>query len=70
MILQNSFMIPDRARSCVSPSGGLFLIGGYLPQIKVFLKNTFIYDEYRSQLVALSNMNDSRADFAISCFKE
>ena len=65
MAVSNSYMIPDRGRSVVTPDGNLYMVGGYLPTIKSFLGNTFTLDEHRSQLVALQSMHRARADHAL-----
>ena len=63
--ITNTFPVPERGRSVVAPDGNLYLIGGYMPLIKSFLKNTFTLDEHRSQLVALQTMDEARADHAL-----
>ena len=47
----------------------MYLVGGYMPQIKSYLKNTFTLDEHRSILVALQNMTTARSDHALIYFK-
>jgi len=56
ILLQNLFPVPEKTRCIVSPDGVCYQIGGYLPAINHFSKNTFVLDEHRSQYVALQNM--------------
>ncbi len=51
VLLQNSFNIPERSRNLVTPKGLMYLIGGYVPLIEHFSRNTFVLDEHRSILV-------------------
>ena len=57
--------MPEKGRSVVSPEGALFHVGGYMTGLNLFLKNTFIFDEHRSQLVVKRPMHEERADHAI-----
>jgi hypothetical protein len=70
ILIQNTFPIADQSRCLVTPNGAMFLIGGYLPPLKSYIKNTFTLDEHRSLLVALQNMNTGRADHALIYFKD
>lgn len=49
----------------VTPEGACYLFGGYLPQLRMFLSNTWILDEHRSNLVPLQFMKSGRADHAL-----
>jgi len=62
--------VAERSRSLVTPSGAMFLIGGFMPSLKCYIKNTFTLDEHRSILVSLSHMNQARADHSMLYFKE
>lgn len=65
ILLQNLFPVADRTRCIVSPDGICYQIGGYLPAINLFTRNTFVLDEHRSQYVALQNMEIGRADHTL-----
>jgi hypothetical protein len=65
LLLQNSFNIPDKSRSIVTPGGRLHLIGGFMPILGVFSRNNFILDEHRSVLVAKRQMERARSDQAL-----
>ena len=65
ILVQNTFPVAERSRSLVTPEGQMFLVGGYLPPIKSYLRNTFTLDEHRSILVALQHMKTPRAEHAI-----
>jgi len=63
--IQNNFSLPERSRCVVSSEGACYLFGGYMPQLRSFLNNTFVLDEHRSTLVGLQPMKTSRADHAL-----
>ena len=48
VLLQNLFPVPERTRCIVSPTGQCYQIGGYLPNLNLFMRNTFVLDEHRS----------------------
>jgi hypothetical protein len=47
----------------------MFLVGGYMPALKSFMRNTFTLDEHRSLLVAMQHMETARADHAMMLAK-
>lgn len=49
----------------VTPEGNLYVTGGFQHILKVFLNNTFIMDDYRSNLISLKRMISERADHGI-----
>lgn len=63
--IQNQFSLPERSRCLVTPEGACYLFGGYMPSLRMFMNNTFILDEHRSNLVALQPMKTGRADHAL-----
>lgn len=69
VLLQNTFNIPERSRSLVTPKGHMYLVGGYVPLIEHFSKNTFVLDEHRSILVPRNNLLKARCDFAL-CYQD
>jgi Kelch motif len=54
----------------VTPEGHLYVTGGYLSTLKIFLDNNFILDDHRSVLVPLQRMKNPRAEHAILLFKD
>ena len=68
-MIQNPIVFPEHGRHIVSPEGHLYYTGGYYNVMRLFSKNNFIFDEHRSLLVPLQNMNVGRADHAILYFK-
>ncbi len=48
----------------------MYLIGGYIPVIDHFSKNTFVLDEHRSTLVPRQMMINSRCDHALHYFED
>jgi len=52
-MIQNPFLIPEKGRHIVTPEGHVYFMGGYLPLLKLFSKNTFVFDEHRAVLVPL-----------------
>jgi hypothetical protein len=67
--INNTFPFPDRTRHIVIPEGALYLTGGYQNLLKIFLDNTFILDDHRSNLVPLQRMKQARADHAILYYR-
>ena len=61
-MIQNHFNFPEYSRHVATPEGKVYCIGGYFSDLKIFLKNLFLLDEYRSILVPQTNMKLSRAD--------
>jgi hypothetical protein len=57
-MIQNKFNIPDFARYAISPEGVLFVTGGYNHQEEMFLKESYVLDEYRSIFKPLESMNE------------
>jgi hypothetical protein len=44
-------------------------VGGYYQQLKMFIRNLFILDEYRSTMVPLELLKRGRADHSLLYFK-
>ena len=65
ILIQNTFPVAERSRSLVTPTGAMFLVGGYITPLKCYIKNTFTLDEHRSILVSLQHMNVARAEHAM-----
>lgn len=64
-LITNAFSIPERSRSIVTPAGKLYLLGGFLPIINHFSKNTFVLDEHRAILLAKKSFLNGRCDHAV-----
>jgi len=64
-LITNTFSIPERSRSIVTPAGKLYLLGGFLPVINHFSRNTFILDEHRAILLAKKSFLNGRCDHAV-----
>ena len=69
-LIQNTFPFPERCRHVVTPEGHLYVTGGFLPLLRMFVDNTFILDDHRSTLVPLQRMKKERADHAILYCKD
>jgi len=65
IMIQNKFNIPDNARYIITPQGNLFVLGGFNPQTREFLQESFYLDEYRSLLKPLNDMFYPRADHVV-----
>ena len=65
IMIQNKFNIADQTRYVITPKGHLFMIGGYNPQTKEFLSDTYVLDEYRSLFKNLNGMFYPRADHVV-----
>jgi hypothetical protein len=70
VLLQNSFNLPERSRSLVTPKGHMYLVGGYVHLIEHFSKNTFVLDEHRSILVPRQTLQQGRCDHAMHYFAD
>jgi Kelch motif/Galactose oxidase, central domain len=68
-LIQNAFTFPEFSRHIATAEGKIYSMGGYMPALKLFLKNTFILDEYRTQLVPLTHMKRARADHVVLYLK-
>lgn len=70
IMIQNKFNIPDLSRYVITPKGHLFIIGGFNPQSREFLYETYFLDEYRSLLKPLNDMFYPRADHVVHQYKD
>jgi len=62
--IKNQFSIPEKSGHVVTPEGTCLMIGGYLPLLQIYLKNTFVFDDYHQVFINKQHMHYSRADHA------
>jgi hypothetical protein len=67
-LLTNTFNLPERSRSVVTPAGRLYILGGFLPLINHFSRNVFVLDEHRAQLVPKNSFKTGRCDHAVHLY--
>ena len=70
IMIANNFNIADHIRHIVTPKGNLFVMGGYNPLTQSFMSDTYLLDEYRSQLKPLTDMFYARADHVVHYHKD
>ncbi len=59
------YEVPLYSRSIATESGAIYLTGGYIKHLNVYLKSCHRYDEIFSTLVSVSNMNYPHADHSV-----
>lgn len=61
IFIKNKFNFPEKAAQISTPEGSFYLNGGYMPSLKLYLKNHFYFDDYRQTFVNRGSMIHPRA---------
>jgi hypothetical protein len=59
------YEVPLYSRSIATESGSIYLTGGYIKHMNVYLKSCHRYDEIFGTLVSVANMNYPHADHSV-----
>ena len=59
------YEVPLYSRSIATENGSIYLTGGYIKHLNMYLKNCYRYDEIFQTLIQVAHMNYPHADHSI-----